>query len=111
MSMNNKHRYLWPDIADRRLGFPTVTYWASDWGDIRLPDDFPSGLIRVTGWYDRRFTLHTKVADYLNEQELKLRNGYEEPGFRAPSFGIWMVSGSIPNRLKGVTVNSRGEEV
>lgn len=31
------------------MKIPSITIWASDFGDIRLPDDFPADIFRKDG--------------------------------------------------------------
>lgn len=90
---------------------PCVTLWAGSWGDFVLPDDFPSSLLRVDGWFDKRFGIYPKFREYIEEQDGKLRDDLEKSGFRALSFTVWMQCGSVPNRLLGVTINHEGDAV
>jgi hypothetical protein len=94
-----------------KVRIPTITIWASNFGDIRLPHDFPDSAIRENGWFDRRYGIYPKLREYIAEQEGKLRTGAESPGFVAPPFATWMICGSPPNRLHGAAINTRGEAI
>lgn len=72
------------------MKIPTITFWASDFGDIRLPDDFPLQLFRKDGWWDMRFaSLREKWEAWITAEEAKL----------------------IPNRLHGATINVEGDAI
>lgn len=94
-----------------RLGFPTYSLWVSDWGDIRLPDDFPYSVLTLSGWYDKRFGIYPKVRAYIDDHTATLRSGENEPGFTGMPFALWMVCGLAPNRLKGATINHSGDAI
>ena len=69
---------------------PHINSWVSDWGEFRLPSDFPTALLTVSGWLDRRSGLCKQARSYIKEQELKLQHGTEQSGFQAPLFGPWL---------------------
>lgn len=57
------------------MNIPTVRFWASVYGDIRLPDDFPFQIFRKDGWWDMRFTtLREKWEAWIAAEEQKLRD-------------------------------------
>lgn len=48
--------------------------WVSEWGEIPLPDDFPSHVIRKDGWWDRRFSKDLERAQaFIESETLKLK--------------------------------------
>lgn len=72
-----------------------VKVWVSDFGDIKLPDDFPFHIFRKNGWWDRRYgALRRKWEAWIAAEERLLRLPY-----------------TIPNRLHGVAINERGEAI
>ena len=76
----------------RAARYPTVTFWASNYGDIRLPLDFPVHIFRRDGWWDQRFTtLRHKWENWIAFEEEKLRGA--------------------PNRLKGARINNEGDAI
>lgn len=90
---------------------PTVTFWAGNWGDFRLPDDFPTSVLRNNGWFDKRFGVYPKIREYIEEHDSKIRDGLERPGFTAMPFITWMHCGLVPNRLYGTTINQEGDAI
>lgn len=57
----------------RQLELPMVHIWASPYGDIRLPADFPTFIFRKDGWWDGRFkALREKWEAWMTEEEKKL---------------------------------------
>lgn len=78
---------------------PLVNYWASDYGDIRLPADFPLVLFRRDGWWDGRYkALREKWEAWIAAEEVKLRH---------PLPTLYQ----IPNRLHGAAVNAEGDAI
>lgn len=55
--------------------FKPVWTWVSDYGQIKLPEDFPVTIFRQDGWWDGRYTkLREKWQAWLDAEEEKLKN-------------------------------------
>jgi hypothetical protein len=66
-----------------------INVWQDDWGNITLPDDFPTTTLTHSGWFDKRYKVYSDARRYIAEQSKKLETGVEKSGFRAPSFAEW----------------------
>lgn len=48
--------------------------WVSDWGEIVLPDDFPTHIFRKDGWWDKRYgAIRERWEAWIAAEEAKLR--------------------------------------
>ena len=74
------------------MKYQTLTIWAADWGDIILPDDFPTCALTTSGWFDQRYKISADARRYIAEQDKKLETGKEKSGFHGPSFSEWRKS-------------------
>lgn len=82
-------------MSTRIRANPIVNLWGSNYGEIRLPADFPTYIFRNDGWWDRRFTAtREKWESWIAVEEAMLRMGY-----------------SIPNRLYGAAINAEGDAI
>lgn len=68
--------------------------WVCAFGEIRLPDDFPTSAFRNDGWWDMRFKRFDKWQAWIATEEAILQMGY-----------------MIPNRLHGVAINAEGDAI
>jgi hypothetical protein len=79
------------------IGEPAVNIWVSDFGEIRLPAEFPLHIFRKDGWWDGRYkAMREKWEPWIEAEEAKLR---------AP------ISFHYTNRPHGAAVNKRGEAI
>lgn len=65
------------------------SHWATDWGDIKLPNDFPASSMTKSGWFDKRYRVYSDARRYIAEMDKRLETGAEKSGFQAPSFHEW----------------------
>lgn len=49
--------------------------WITEYGEIKLPENFPFHVVRKDGWWDSRFKKDLKRAkDFIDAETVKLRS-------------------------------------